>query len=189
MLHRTTTTGLLRQINRSAVVGLVRKEGVVTPSSLATSLNISIPTVTRVVDGLIAEGLVAYDGFDEAARGRPPARIRFNGAAHAIVGVEASRGEFYGAVADLDGQILHEISVAADDNDGPGNVERLIALIDALIAAPRLKGQGIRGIGVGVPSIVRQPDGEVVHRTRRGCPDTRARLARPAPAKSPRQTI
>ena len=161
-MQRRTTTSLLRQINRSAVVGLIRKQSVVTPSNLATSLNISIPTVMRVIDDLVAEGLVAYDGFDEAVRGRPPARIKFNGAAHAIVGIEASRGEFYGAVADLDGHILHELSAVADDNDGPGNVERLIALIEALIAAPRIKGQGIRGIGVGVPSIVKQPDGEVV---------------------------
>jgi predicted NBD/HSP70 family sugar kinase len=162
MQHRTTTTSLLRQINRSAVVGLIRKETVVTPSSLATRLNISMPTVMRVIEGLIAEDLVAYDGFDEAVRGRPPARIKFNGAAHAIIGIEASRGEFYGAVADLNGQIQTEKYAAADDNDGPGNIERLVALIEALIAVPRPKGQTIRGIGVGVPSIVRQPEGEVV---------------------------
>lgn len=161
MQHRTTTTSLLRQINRSAVVGFVRRETVVTPSSLAASLNISMPTVMRVIDGLIAEDLVEYDGFDEAVRGRPPARIKFKGAAHAIVGVEASRGEFYGAVADLNGQIQHEMYAPADD-DGEGNVERLIALITALMAAPRPNGQEIRGIGVGVPSIVKQPGGEVV---------------------------
>jgi predicted NBD/HSP70 family sugar kinase len=162
MHNRTTTTSLLRQINRSAVVGLVRKETVVTPSSLAARLNISIPTVMRVIDGLIAEDLVEYDGFDEALRGRPPARIKFKGAAHAIVGIEASRGEFYGAVADLNGQIQHEMYAPADDKDGMGNVERLIALITALMAAPRPKGQEVRGIGIGVPSIVKQPDGEVV---------------------------
>jgi predicted NBD/HSP70 family sugar kinase len=162
MLHRTTTTSLLRQINRSAVVGLVRKESVVTPSSLATGLGISMPTVMRVIDGLIVEDLVEYDGFDETARGRPPARIKFKGAAHAIVGIEASRGEFYGAVADLNGQIQHEMHAPADDKDGEGNIERLLALIAALMAAPRPSGQEIRGIGVGVPSIVRQPAGEVV---------------------------
>jgi predicted NBD/HSP70 family sugar kinase len=162
MQHRTTTTSLLRQINRSAVVGLIRKESVATPSSLATRLNISMPTVMRVIEGLIAEDLAAYDGFDEAVRGRPPARIKFNGAAHAIVGIEASRGEFYGAVADLSGQIQTELYAPADDNDGPGNIERLVTLIETLIAVPRPKGQTIRGIGVGVPSIVRQPEGEVV---------------------------
>ena len=68
MQRRTATTSLLRQINRSAVVGLVRKENVVTPSSLATSLNISIPTVMRVIDGLIAEDLQVAAAMPMAAR-------------------------------------------------------------------------------------------------------------------------
>lgn len=115
----------------------------------------------RVVDDLIAEDLVAYDGFNEALRGRPPARLKFRGAAHAIVGIEAMKGGFYGAVSDLDGHIQTELRRPADD-DGEGNVERLIAFIDELLAAPRPKGQAVRGIGIGVPSIVRQPEGEVV---------------------------
>lgn len=175
MQHRTTTTSLLRQINRSAVLNLLRKEEAVTPSSLAARLNISIPTVVRVVDGLIAEDLVAYDGFDETSRGRPPARVKFRGAAHAIIGIEASRGTFYGAVADLNGRIQTEMHERADDSDGAGNVERLVALIAALIAAPRPDGQTIRGIGVGVPSIVRQPEGEVVLTLGLGFRDLRLR--------------
>lgn len=115
----------------------------------------------RVVDDLIAEDLVAYDGFNEALRGRPPARLKFRGAAHAIVGIEAMRGEFYGAVSDLNGHIQTELRGPADE-DGERNVERLVAFIDELLAAPRPTGQAVRGIGIGVPSIVRQPDGEVV---------------------------
>ena len=158
---QSTTSGLLRRINRSAVVGLIRREGVVTPSSLAAQLKISIATVMRVIHDLIREDLVTYDGHDESARGRPPARVKFRGAAHAIVGVEASRGEFYGAVSDLNGRIQTEVRADADD-DGVRNVQRLIGLINQLLSARRPKGQTINGIGIGVPSIVRQPSGEVV---------------------------
>src|SRR4051812_24117315 len=85
MKRRPTTSRLLRRLNRSAMVDLIRTEGVASPSSLAERLNISIPTVMRVIEDLIAEDLVAYDGFDEAnVRGRPRARIKFRGAAHAI---------------------------------------------------------------------------------------------------------
>ena len=156
-----TTPSLLRQINRSAVVDLIRREGVLSPSALAVRLGISVATVMRVVDDLIAEDLVAYDGFDEAERGRPPARLKFRGAAHAIVGIEASRGEFYGAVSDLNGRIQTEMRLATGD-DGEQNFQRLIGLIEELLKARRPKGQTISGIGIGVPSIVRQPSGEVV---------------------------
>ena len=83
MKRQPTTSSLLRRLNRSAVVDLIRTEGVASPSSLAENLNISIPTVMRVIEDLIGEDLVAYDGFDETSRGRPRARIKFRGAAHA----------------------------------------------------------------------------------------------------------
>jgi predicted NBD/HSP70 family sugar kinase len=162
MKRQPTTTSLLRRLNRSAVVDLIRTEGVASPSSLAERLNISIPTVMRVIEDLIAEDLVAYDGFDETnVRGRPRARIKFRGAAHAIIGIEASKGEFYGAVANLEGVVQTELYETVDE-DGERNFEKLAGLIRRLLAAPRPPGQTIRGIGIGVPSIVRQPQGEVV---------------------------
>jgi predicted NBD/HSP70 family sugar kinase len=162
MKRQPTTSSLLRRLNRSAVVDLIRTEGVASPSSLAERLNISIPTVMRVIEDLIAEDLVAYDGFDEAnVRGRPRARIKFRGAAHAIIGIEAGKGEFYGAVANLEGVVQTEMHETADD-DGERNFEKLVGLIRRLMAAPRPRGQTIRGVGIGLPSIVRQPAGEVV---------------------------
>ena len=95
------------------------------------------------------------------SRGRPRARIKFRGAAHAIIGIEAGKGEFYGAVANLEGVVQTEMHETADD-DGERNFEKLVGLIRRLMAAPRPRGQTIRGIGIGLPSIVRQPEGEVV---------------------------
>ena len=109
MKRQSTTSSLLRRLNRSAAVDLIRTEGVISPSSLAERLNISPPTVMRVIEDLIAEDLVAYDGFDETSRGRPRARIKFRGAAHAIIGIEAGKGEFYGAVANLEGVVQTEM--------------------------------------------------------------------------------
>src|SRR3954471_182423 len=160
MKRRSTTSSLLRRLNRSAAVDLIRTEGVVSPSSLAERLNISLPTVMRVIEDLIAEDLVTYDGFDETSRGRPRARIKFRGAAHAIIGIEAGKGEFYGAVANLEGVVQTEMHETADD-DGERNLQKITSLVERLMGAPRPAGQTIRGIGIGVPSIVKQPVGEV----------------------------
>src|SRR5215204_1455040 len=137
MKRQPRTSSLLRRLNRSAVVDVIRTEGVASPSSLAERLNISLPTVMRVIEDLIAEDLVAYDGFDEASvRGRPRARIKFRGASHAIIGIEAGKGEFYGAVANLEGVVQTEMHEIADD-DGERNFEKLTGLIRRLMAAPR----------------------------------------------------
>ena len=133
MKRQSTTSSLLRRLNRSAAVDLIRAEGVISPSGLAERLNISMPTVMRVIEDLIAEDLVAYDGFDETSRGRPRARIKFRGAAHAIIGIEAGKGEFYGAVANLEGVVQTEMHETAD-NDGERNFEKLVGLIRRLMA-------------------------------------------------------
>ena len=66
------------------------------------------------------------------------------------------------------------MDIAADTADGrvvvvleggydlKGLAESAAAHIRRLMAAPRPRGQTIRGIGIGLPSIVRQPEGEVV---------------------------
>ncbi|WEZ85707.1 winged helix-turn-helix domain-containing protein (plasmid) [Rhizobium sp. 32-5/1] len=115
--------------------GFDSHRGVISPSSLAERLNISLPTVMRVIEDLIAEDLVAYDGFDETPRGRPRARIKFRGAAHAIIGIEAGKGEFYGAVANLEGVVQTEMYERADD-DGERNFDKLVGLIRELMAVP-----------------------------------------------------
>ena len=117
---------------------MIRTEGVASPSSLAERLNISLPTVMRVIEDLIAEDLVAYDGFDEAnVRGRPRARIKFRGASHAIIGIEAGKGEFYGAVANLEGVVQTEMHETADD-DGERNLQKITSLVERLMAFDRL---------------------------------------------------
>src|SRR3569623_309490 len=161
MKRQSTTSRLLRRLNRSAALDQIRTDGVLSPSSLAERLNISMPTVMRVIEDLIAEDLVAYVGVDETSRGRPRARIKFRGAAHAIIGIEAGKGEFYGAVANLEGVVQTETHETVDD-DGERNFEKLVSLIRRLMIAPRPRGQSIRGIGIGLPSIGRQPAGEVV---------------------------
>ena len=161
MQRAPATTSLLRQINRSAIIQFVRSEGVVSPSGVADRLKISLPTVTRVLNDLVEEGLAAYDGFAESPRGRPRARVQFKGDTHAIIGIEATGTAFYGAVSDLDGSIQTELT-APVSSSGKSNAERLIRLIRDLKKARRPRRQRIIGIGVGVPSIVRHPDGVVV---------------------------
>lgn len=148
-------------MNRAAVINLIRKEGVISPTRIASELNISIPTVMRVVENLIGEELIEYAGFGESTGGRPPAHLKFKGTSYGVIGIDLGAPRLFGAVFDLNGQIQTERFADCDRNSGEVNLERVINLIGELLDAPRPPGQKIRGIGVGVPSIVRIPDGHV----------------------------
>jgi predicted NBD/HSP70 family sugar kinase len=159
--RRTTTSRLLRHLNRAAVINLIREQEVISPTRIASELNISIATVMRVVGALIEEDLVEYGGFGESTGGRPPANLKFKGSSYGVVGIDLGAPRMFGAVSDLNGHIQTERYADCDPKSGEVNLERLVSLIRELLGESHALGRKIRGIGVGVPSIVRVPEGHV----------------------------
>jgi len=160
-MRQTATASLMRSINRSAVLDVIRQNSPIARSQIAKRLNVSLPTVMRIVDDLIAEDLVRPHGSREATGGRPRSLLEFNGKAYAVVGVDLGGTKMFGAVADLAGTIQHEVHVPLDAGDRDGSLQRLCDLIQTLLDAPRPPGQRIRGIGVGAPGVTLSQEGVV----------------------------
>lgn len=161
---RDGTTRLLRTINRSAVLELVRENSPISRSQIAKQLNISLPTVMRIVDDLMAERLVRQSSLKETTKGRPASFIEFNGEAFAIVGVDLGGTKIYGMVADLAGNVQYSLYRTHEENqaNSAGDyLDGLCEFIEELLAAPRPSGQRVRGIGVGAPAITLVPEGIV----------------------------
>jgi predicted NBD/HSP70 family sugar kinase len=116
----------------------------------------------RIVDDLIAEGLLRSVGRAESTGGRPGALIEFNGPGYAVIGVDLGGTKMFGALSDLAGAISYETYQIHNDNGGANVLEGLFAMIEHLLDAPRPDGQRIRGIGIGAPGITRSPEGVVI---------------------------
>ncbi len=156
------TARLLRTINRSSLLELVRENSPLSRSQIAKTLNISLPTVMRIVDDLMAEGLIRETGKKGATKGRPALLIEFNGRSSAIIGVDLGGTKMYGMVADLAGNVQHSLYRTHEENraNSVGDyLEGLYQFIEQLLEAPRSPNQQIRGIGVGAPGITRVPEG------------------------------
>jgi glucokinase-like ROK family protein len=151
----------MRSINRSAILDLIRENSAIARSQIAQQLTMSLPTVMRIVDELIAEDLVHPHGSAESTGGRPRPLLEFNGQAYAVVGVDLGGTKMFGTLADLNGRVQHEVYIPHDDNGTDDCLERLCELIQQLLDVPRPSGQRIRGIGVGVPAITLTPEGIV----------------------------
>jgi glucokinase-like ROK family protein len=158
----------MRSINRSAILDLIRENGPIARSQIAQQLSMSLPTVMRIVDELIAEDLVHPHGSAEPTRGRPRPLLDFNGQAYAVVGVDLGGTKMFGTLADLNGSVQHEVYIPHDEKSTSQSkygtddcLERLCELIQQLLDVPRPPGQRIRGIGVGVPAITLTPEGIV----------------------------
>ncbi len=160
-MTRTVTASLMRSINRSVVLDFIRQNSPVARSAIARQLGMSLPTVMRIVDELMEEDLVRLQGTSESTGGRPRALLEFNGNAYAVVGVDLGGTKMFGTVADLSGNIQHEVYVSHDDSLTTDPLERLCALIQELLDAPCPPGQRIRGIGIGAPGVTLSPEGTV----------------------------
>ena len=108
---QTITASEMRAINRSAILELIRSCGPLSRTEIGTRLQVSLPTVMRIVDDLAADGLVRATGTSQWSGGRKRALVEFNGSAHLVIGVDLGGTKLDGAVADLTGTILHEVHI------------------------------------------------------------------------------
>jgi glucokinase len=157
----TITASDMRGINRSAILEIIRRESPISRTDIAKRLNVSLPTVMRIVDDLVTEGFVRPEGSTEWSGGRRRPLLEFNADGFVVVGADMGGTKFYGALSDLGGNVLDELDLGRHRTTGEGNYERLLELIDALLASPHLKGRKVRGIGVGAPGITHHQEGIV----------------------------
>ncbi len=157
----TITASEMREINRSSITEMIRRYGPISRTQIAEELEVSLPTVMRIADDLITEGLVIEDGEREWSGGRKRRRLLFNGSQHLVIGVDLGGTKIYGAVADFNGKVLHEIRFDHHETQADESLELLCSVIDRLLVYAKETGLPVRGIGVGVPGVVRPDSGFV----------------------------
>ena len=98
-MKSSATSNLIRRINSSAVLDPIRKESPIAQSQISRKLNISIPTVIRITNSLMAEDLVRLSGDTQVSEGRPPTLLEFNSCGYAVVGQDLGEPKLFGTVA------------------------------------------------------------------------------------------
>lgn len=157
----TISASAMRDINRSAILEIIRRESPIARTVIAERLDVSLPTVMRIVDELTAEGFVRLQGETEWSGRRRRSLLEFNADGHVTLGVDMGGTKIYGALANLGGDIIDEISMSRAGFSAEDNYTALTALIDTLLQSPKLAGRPVRGIGVGAPGITLHNEGVV----------------------------
>ena len=157
----TITASAMRDINRSAILEIIRRESPIARTTISKRLEISLPTVMRIVDELLEDGFVRPHGETEWSGGRRRPLLEFNDAGSLVLGVDMGGTKIYGAISDLGGHIIDEYHIAHHETTGEESFRALTSLIDALLKSPKLDGRAVRGIGVGAPGITLHKQGVV----------------------------
>lgn len=159
-LTHTITATEMRGINRSAVLDLIRREGPIARTEISAGLQISLMTVMRIVNELIAEDMIRQIEKKAFSGGRRRPLLEFNAEGRLVIGVDMNETRLYGAVADLAGNLLAEIT---RPQEPPGDIryEPLVSIIIELLQVASSTGKPILGIGVGAPGITYCQEGRV----------------------------
>jgi predicted NBD/HSP70 family sugar kinase len=139
--------------NRSLVLQTLYAGGEQSRADVARATGLTRVTVSELVAGLMAEGLIVERGQREAGGpGKPATLIDIDRGRFQIVGLDLSAYEvFRGAVLDLDGRVLERAELPLAGSVGAEATQKVVALAAALVdraTAPLL------GLGVGSPGVV-----------------------------------
>ena len=142
-----------RSHNRSLVLQTLYTSGAQSRADVSRGTGLTRVTVSDLVAGLIAEGLVVELGQREDARpGKPATLIDVDRGAFQIIGIDLSEHQrFLGAVVDLDGGIVSRAEVACAGASGETAVALVVELVRSLLASTATP---VLGIGVGSPGVV-----------------------------------
>jgi glucokinase len=155
---------LLRRTNALTILKLLREAGSCSRADLVRASGMSAPTVTNVVNDLLAANLIKPLGEGESSGGRPPDIIRFKAERGCILGVQISSRALSFLLTDLSGEELELSQVAlAGHKTDPESICALIGdEIRGLFKKHKKAREQLLTLVLGVPAITNVEEGIVL---------------------------
>src|SRR5215212_5891132 len=148
----------LRASNRLRVIQALQVLGVTSRADVARQTGLSRSTVSNIVAGLQAEGMVVdrdADGRAAAGGGRPPALIALDPSAGFAIGIDFGKRHLAVALSDLSHRLLaEEWREMTDDYDAETGIEQAAQLVEAVLEDAGADAGRLLGVGMGLPGPV-----------------------------------
>jgi N-acetylglucosamine repressor len=148
--HTETVGG----INRQIVLNYVREREPISRAVLAHETALQRSTISRIVDGLIAEGLLEEEE-GKSSGGRPPTLLRLRAAAAVAIGVDLATTRTVVATSNLAGRVLQREEFVTN----PRADKTLKMIVASVRRLARKTDQHIEGIGISLPGIIESKTG------------------------------
>jgi len=145
----------INRLNKIKVLNLIRTTENLSRADIAKISGLSAPTVSRIIEDLLAEGLVREIGEGVSKGGRRPTLLKFSDHMNFIIGIDLGTTNIYGVLSDFDAKIIAEVRRPTCVEEGFSNVMRRTAdVITSLINEPSVKDKRIYGIGMAVAGLI-----------------------------------
>jgi N-acetylglucosamine repressor len=153
----------MREVNRSIVLDIIRRGGRVSRTDLARRSALTKPTVSAIVEDLLARGIVQEVGYGKtvASGGRRARLLEFNDASAAYLGICFGVRTTTVGLADARGEIRVRREVPTLHSEAEPMVASAAALVQEVCEEAGFPRDRLQAVGVTVPGLVDAATGRV----------------------------
>ncbi|MBC7250669.1 MAG: ROK family transcriptional regulator [Anaerolineae bacterium] len=151
----TANRQLIRAINRSTVLNIVKADGPISRTEIGRLSGLSPATVSEITADLIAEGLIYEKAAGDSTGGRPPILLDLNHDAAYVIGLKLAERQISAALTDIEATILCTLTAPVSGlNSVERAIEELTGVIERVIAESSVPRQRITGVGIGLAGVI-----------------------------------
>ena len=149
----------IRKKNYSDVYRLIYQERRISKSKIASSLEMSLPTVTQHLSTLETEGLIEKQGQMASGIGRKAAAYSIRQKARVSVGVEILPDHITAVVLNLYGAVIGKKEAQLSFSEKDEYFEALHDIVCELLQESNMSSDAVLGAGIGMQGLVSE-DGQ-----------------------------
>lgn len=148
----TGNSDLIRRLNRSIVLDLVRQRGPLSRADVKRITGLNFTTVTNAVSDLAAAGLIKVVGLGTSKGGRRPLLLSLNPSGRYTLGCELQSTELAMGLYDLAGNLVSQVAKSKQPDAPPGEVVAQIATcINQVLDQASVSKDQVEGLGIAAP--------------------------------------
>jgi len=159
VMHQRTTEKLgkenLLKNNKSLILKTVWAEGSLSRLEISRRTGLSTATVSRLVDALIHDHLLAEKELIAVPIGRPMKSVCVNGKDHYLIAVDLGTTSIRGVLTNLTGEPIKEVEVITESHkDAEHVLGKVVSMVQNLAGTNLVDTSRIVGIGLAVAGII-----------------------------------
>jgi predicted NBD/HSP70 family sugar kinase len=154
---------LMRAINRSKILEIIRTTGMISRIDLARMSGLSQALITGLTADLINERLIIEKQSGKYQGGRRPMLLALNPQGAFVVGVNLSIREISVVIVNFEGSVVasSKHALATNHDSVTEIIDSVVGAVQACIWKANFAREQIAGVGIGIPGLVNPDSGNI----------------------------
>ncbi|KGX93967.1 ROK family transcriptional regulator [Pontibacillus halophilus JSM 076056 = DSM 19796] len=157
---RTGSFQLMKSMNRSIILNLIREKGPISRAEIAKITKLTPPTVSNIVKELLRSEFVIETSQGTSKGGRKPTLLDINSNHFFIIGIDVGHVYVKFVTSNLAGDVLEQVRLKLDSHPNKQTMINVLKRgVHKLLEQSQLHVDRCLGIGVGMHGIVDNENG------------------------------